>query len=172
MPALTKEELSELNPEKVYNIPTVLHQELWSSIDPTLATVLNAPLRIPFDTSIRTKLGGVKNKKGIYIFMVEPDFPFVPKVNYLLYVGRVIGRNTFFKRFHDYVSSIGNKNKRRNLQLLTNLWPGKTWVYFYELALPDPRISAIEKNLFDNIIPPLNNQFRSKRATNARSIYN
>ncbi len=173
MPVLTRDELDELNPEKIYNIPTfVLHFELWSKLDPSLSTVLNNPTRIQFDEKIRDNLGSIKNSKGIYIFLIEPEFPIVPKVTYLVYVGRVIKTNTFFKRFKDYVSGIGNTNVRRNIQLLTNLWPGKTWVYFYNIGLSDAEISKIEMNLFDNIIPPLNNQFRARRAINSRSIYN
>lgn len=173
MPVLSKEELNELNPDKVYAIPTfIMHFEAWQAIDPTLSKVMNTPTKLPFDDTIRGKLGGLKSKKGIYLFLVEPEFPFVPSVTYLMYVGRVIRRNTFFSRFKEYVSAIGNRKKRRNIQLLTNLWPGKTWVYFYPLAVSDAEISRIEKNLYDNIIPPLNNQFRSKRAQNSRSIYN
>jgi hypothetical protein len=173
MPVLTRNELRELNPEKIYNIQSfVLHYELWQKIDPTLITVLNSPVRLKFDSNIRKKLGAIRNKKGIYMFFVEPDFPFYPKSNYLMYVGKVTNTNTFFKRFYDYVKGIGNKNVRRNIQLLTNLWEDKTWVYFYDLNLSDKRIEGIEENLFDNIIPPLNNQFRAKRALNSRSIYN
>lgn len=173
MSVLTRDELRDLNVEKVFNIQTfVLHFELWKKIDPSFATILNAPTRIKFDIDIRTKMGSIKDKKGIYMFFVEPDFPFVPKVNYLMYVGRVISNNTFFKRFNDYIKGIGNKNIRRNIQLLTNLWENKTWVYFYELNITDNKIKAIEANLFDNIIPPLNNQFKAKRALNSRSIYN
>jgi hypothetical protein len=173
MPVLTRDELRDINIEKIFNIQTfVLHFELWQNIDPTLSTILNAPVKIKFDVNIRNNMGSIKNKKGIYMFFIEPDFPFLPKANYLMYVGRVINSNTFFKRFNDYIKGIGNKNIRRNIQLLTNLWENKTWVYFYELNLADSRIKTIESNLFDNIIPPLNNQFRAKRALNSRSIYN
>lgn len=173
MPVLSRDKLSELNPEKIFNLQTfVLHFELWKNVDSSLINILNNPVKLAFDENIRNNLGHLKDLKGIYVFIIEPDFPFVPKVNYLVYVGRVIASDTFFKRFYDYVKAIGNKNKRRNIQLLANLWPGKTWVYFYELNLSDSRISTIEENLFDNILPPLNNQFKAKRAKNSRSIYN
>lgn len=172
MAVLTKEELVLLNPDPVYRMPFVLNYELWPNVDRTLSTILNNPQKILFDSTIRKKLGTLKNAKGIYMFIIEPEFPFVPSVNYLVYVGRVINDNTFFKRFYEYVDSIGNVNARRNVQLLTNLWPGKTWVYFYELTLADKRIAEIEDNIFNNICPPLNNKFRSKRALNSRSIYN
>ncbi|HWY13026.1 MAG TPA: hypothetical protein VN026_16945 [Bacteroidia bacterium] len=172
MATLSKTQLAELNPENVYRMPFVMHFELWQKLDPNLSTHLSAPVKVLFDGKIRTKLGKVKNGKGIYMFIVEPDFPLTPKINYLMYIGRVINTNTFFKRFADYVGAIGDINKRRNIQLLTNLWPGKTWVYFYKLTAADSNIKKIERNLFDHIIPPLNNSFVSKKAQNSRSIYN
>lgn len=172
MPALSKDELVSLNADKIYKLPFVLNLELWKNIDPTYSKILNAPVRLRFDEDIQSNLGTIKDKKGIYMFIVEPEFPFVPPVNYLVYVGRVTRKNTFRNRFYDYVSAIGDKRKRENIRLLTNLWPGKTWVYFYELSSqPDTKIIEIEKSLFDNIIPPLNNDFKSSRARNSRSIY-
>src|SRR3990167_3561699 len=107
MPVLTRDELADLNPEKIYNIPTfVLHYELWQNINPNLAVTLNAPVKVQFDENIRNNLGAIRNRKGVYMFFVEPEFPFVPTVNYLMYVGKVVGTNTFFKRFYDYVSAI------------------------------------------------------------------
>jgi hypothetical protein len=55
--------------------------------------------------------------------------------------------------------------------LLTNLWPNKTWVYVYPLDATDDEIEAIEDNLIDNIVPPLNNKVKAKAAKNSRSIY-
>ncbi|MGI4822613.1 MAG: hypothetical protein ACRYFV_15495 [Janthinobacterium lividum] len=171
MPVLTRDELNGLNPDKLYRLKFVLHYEQWSNLDPTILSHLHSPVKLKFDDNIRNSLGAIKNKKGVYIFMIEPDFPNVPTSNYLVYVGEVTAGNTFFKRFYDYVSAIGDRNKRRNIQLLTNLWPDKTWVYFYELSLTDAEIEAIESNLYDNIIPPLNNKFKAKKAKNSRSLY-
>ena len=54
---------------------------------------------------------------------------------------------------------------------MTNAWPSKTFVYYYELN-NDTEIEFIEKELVDKIIPPLNNKFYLKEAQNTRSIYN
>lgn len=172
MPVLSKMELVALNPDKIYKLPFLLHFELWPNLDASLLSNLVNPVKLPFDEDIRANLGALKDRKGIYFFFVESECPFVPSVNYFVYVGRVTEDNTFFKRFYDYVTAIGNKNKRRNIQLLTNLWPGKTWVYFFDLNLTDSEIDAIESNIYDNVVPPLNNKFKAKRAQNSRSIYN
>ncbi len=168
MAVLSTEELNNLNPEKIYQIPCVLNNNTWSNIREDFNTILQNPRKLQFDENIRLSLS---ESKGIYMFFVEPEFPFLPKAKYLMYVGRVIGNNNFKKRFYDYVNCIGKKNERRNIQLLTNLWPTKTWVYIYELTLPDDEITAIEDNLIDNIVPPMNNKFKAKSAQQSRSIY-
>lgn len=168
MPTLSIDQLNNLNPEKLYNIQTfVLHHTAWNNVCIDLQTII--PLKVKFNAQMLPLL---TNSKGIYIFYIEPGFPFAPEARYPMYVGRVIGRNTFRNRFGDYVRAIGSVNERRNIQLLTNLWPDKTWVYFYELpGLTDDEITAIEDNLIDNIIPPMNNKFKAVSAKNSRSIY-
>jgi hypothetical protein len=161
-----------MNPEKIYVLPFTLNIGLWQNIDIGLKSTFSSPVKLKFNELIKENMNSIKASKGIYMFFIEPDFPFLPPANYLVYIGRVTKGNTFFKRFYDYTSSIGERNKRRNIQLLTNLWPDKTWVYFYPLSETDQRISEIEKMLFNNIVPPLNADLTAKGARNSRSIYN
>ena len=170
---LTEKELLYINPDKLYNIkPYVLNIKLWKKFSKVTKNVLKKypPKKYAFDADIQKYLS--KTSKGIYIFTVEPDFQIIPTIIHLLYVGKVEASNTFHQRFYDYVGSIGKKNNRRNIQVLTNLWPKKTWVYVYELPLTDPEIVAIEDSLIDTIVPPLNNKFKVKAAKDSRSIYN
>lgn len=170
---LSAKQLVSLNPDRVYNIKNyVLNINLWKLLSATTKKHLTkvTPRKYPFDAYIQKSLS--KTAKGIYLFTVEPDFNIIPEIIHLLYVGKVEGTNTFHKRFYDYVGAIGNKNKRRNIQVLTNLWPGKTWVYIYELSLTDAEIVQIEDNLLDSIAPPLNNRFKLMGAKQSRSIYN
>lgn len=172
--ALTPKQLISINPAKVFDIENyVLNIDLWKKFKKTVKNKLNKypPKKYLFDSNIRSNLS--KKAKGIYIFTVEPDFQIIPEVVHLLYVGKVEASNTFYKRFYEYVNAIGKvDDTRRNIQLLTNLWPGKTWVYVYELALSDTEIVEIEDNLLDSIVPALNNKFKLKAAKNSRSIYN
>jgi len=172
-PPLTLDELNKMNPEKTYNVPAPgYNPKAWDSI--SLPITLPKPIKLIFDDDIRKNMGtNVKYKKGIYMFCIEPNFPFDPEIRYIMYIGRVIKKNTFFKRFYDYVKAIGAPNKRRNIQLLTNLWAGKMFVYYYDLSqCPDNIISDIETQLIDKIIPPMNNKFELKDAQKTRSIYN
>ena len=169
MKALSLQEINDAYPEKAYNIESfVLNINTWSNVRQELGGLFHDCLRLKFDENIRESL---PKTKGIYIFFVEPNFPFLPETRYLMYVGKVTGTNTFFHRFNEYVSSIGNLNQRQNTMLLTNLWPEKTWVYVYPLDLSDKEIESVEDNLIDNIVPPLNNRVKAKSAHNSRSIY-
>jgi hypothetical protein len=170
MPPLSRDELISINPQSIYKIETfILNVEAWNNLDYSILNCLVNPRKFFFDENI---LNSLPNTKGIYFFMVEPNFLFIPHANYLMYVGRVLGGNTFKKRFYDYVSCIGKRNVARNKQLLTNLWPNKTWVYIFELATTDDVIKKIERNLFNSIIPPMNNSFNADIANQSRSIYN
>ncbi len=168
---LSLSELNGVNPEKVYQLQEVLNPNLWDSIN--LASPLPSPIRLKFDENIRTNLDpNLKNKKGIYMFVVEPNHKFpVPEIKHLVYIGRVMSDNTFFKRFYEYVNTIGETNAKRNRQLMTNCWPNKTFVYFFKLT-NDADIKQIEQELNDKIIPVLNNKFFLEEAKNSRSIYN
>lgn len=170
---LTAKQLISLNSDIVYNIKNyVLNINLWRKLSAQTQKHLKkvSPKKYPFDGNIQSSLS--KTAKGIYIFAVEPDLKIIPEISHLLYIGKVEGSNNFHQRFYDYVGAIGHKDKRRNIQILTNLWPGKTWVYVYELTLTDKQIVEIEDNLLDSIVPPLNNKFKLKGAKKSRSIYN
>jgi len=169
MSALSLQEINNAYPEKIYNLESfVLNINTWQNVRQDLSELFHNGLRLKFDEHIRESL---PKTRGIYIFFVEPNFPFLPETRYLMYVGKVTGTDTFFKRFYEYVSDIGKLNQRQNTMLLTNLWPEKTWVYVYTLDLSDSEIEAIEDNLIDNIVPPLNCRLKAKEAQNSRSIY-
>lgn len=169
MRTLSIQDINNAYPEKVYNIESfVLNINTWAYVRQELGTLFCNGLRLKFDEHIRDSL---PRTRGIYIFYVEPDFPFLPETRYLMYVGKVTGTDTFFHRFYEYVSDIGKLNQRQNTMLLTNLWPEKTWVYIYPLDLSDKEIESIEDNLIDNIVPPLNNRVKAASARNSRSIY-
>lgn len=126
---------------------------------------LPKPVKLKFDKNIRKKMpASIKNSHGIYMFFLETSHPFPPDIymRHILYVGRVqkgTSSHTFFKRMYAYVQDIGNKKAARNRMRLTNLWPNHTYVYFFDLSdRQDKEIREIESNIYDNIIPPLNEE--------------
>lgn len=126
---------------------------------------LPKPEVMKFDEKMRTKMPNkIKTAKGIYMFFIETSHPFPPEIymRHILYVGRVLEGKTkynFFKRMYYYVNDIGNKKAARNRMRLTNLWPDHTYIYFFDLSgRTDSEIIDIEKNIFNNLVPPLNEE--------------
>ncbi|MDB2385577.1 hypothetical protein N9V96_03820 [Polaribacter sp.] len=138
---------------------------------------LPIPVKLKFDDKMRLKMpASIKNSKGIYMFFLETTHPFPTPIymRHILYVGRVLegkSKFSFFKRMYYYVKDIGNKNSARNRMRLTNLWPNNTYVYFFDLSKKkDTEIIDIEKNIFNNIVPPLNEELHGK-ARMTRQLY-
>jgi hypothetical protein len=126
---------------------------------------LPTPVKIKFDSNVRNAMPpNIKKGKGIYMFFLEPNhnLPSDVEMKHLLYIGRVQEGKTkfnFYRRFYAYVNDIGNLKAPRNRMRLTNLWPDHTYVYYFDLShKTDKQIKDIEKNLFNNIIPPLNEE--------------
>ncbi|GGK19001.1 hypothetical protein [Parabacteroides faecis] len=173
MPCLTLNEINESFPESVLKLQVIHHKDWWQNI---ILPGFPAPIRMEFNETIRDRMpASVKTHKGIYMFFIEPNHPFVPEIKHLMYVGRVLAGRTgfnFFKRLYHYVKDIGNRNAARNRQFLTNLWPDHTFVYFYCLdGKTDDEIIEIEKLLINKIVPPLNNEFIGI-ANRTRDLYN
>jgi hypothetical protein len=135
------------------------------------------PIKLKFDDKMRGLMPkNIKKGKGIYMFFLETSHPFPEDVytRHILYVGRVLegaSNHSFFKRMNHYVNDIGNKNSARNRMRLANLWPDNTYVYFFDLSKrTDFDIIDIEKNIFNNIVPPLNEELHGE-ARGTRKLY-
>ncbi|CAM1341670.1 hypothetical protein [Tenacibaculum aestuarii] len=130
---------------------------------------LPKPVKIKFDDKIRSNMSSnLKVAKGIYMFFLETTHSFPPDIymRHILYVGRVIegasGHN-FHKRMYHYVKDIGNKKAARNRMRLANLWPDNTYVYFFDLSKRDDKdIKDIETNIYNHIVPPLNEELHGE----------
>ena len=172
MAVLSIQEINNNFPDNRYMLNVIHNPNLWTQIN---VSNLPIPIKVKFDENIKVNIpNNIKNHKGIYMFMIEPNHPFEPSIKNLVYVGRVRSGTTgfsFVKRFNDYSSLIGNSNGSLNKVLLTNLWPNHTFVYFFELnSLTDEEISEIEDNLIKNIIPPLNSAIGGK-TEQTRNLY-
>ena len=125
--------------------------------------------RIPFDYKITEQLTG--KKKGIYMFVLEELNSFGPNFSYLLYVGRTQKTNNFRNRFYTYRKYIGNKDSPENYRFMTNFWPGKTFIHFFELD-EDDDIVQIEKAIVMSLRPPLNEDYFISKINKSESLYN
>ncbi len=161
MPYLSHEEILLAYPfGPPYRLMVVHNPDWWSEINDYN---LPQPVKIKFDNAVRDNMPDyIHTGKGIYMFFLEPNYPFQADVisKHLLYVGRVQSGTTnfnFFKRFYRYVKAIGNRSVALNTMRLTNLWPDHTFVYYFDLSdRTDEEIRTIENNLYNKIVPPLN----------------
>lgn len=124
---------------------------------------LPEPVKIKFGDDIRDNMPRhIHNGKGLYMFFLEPNHPFPVEIGikHLLYVGRVqrgTSNFNFFRRFYKYVKAIGDRTVALNTMRLTNLWPENTYVYYFNLSdRTDEEIRLIENNIYNKIVPPLN----------------
>ncbi|SDG56073.1 hypothetical protein [Psychroflexus sediminis] len=161
MPYLTSEEILHAYPFGPPHRMAVYHNPNWWSLINNHN--LGEPIKIKFNSQIRENMPpDIKGGCGIYMFFLETNHQLHDDVTtkQMLYVGRVKKGNSnfnFFKRFYKYVVAIGNKKVARNIMRLTNLWPDHTYVYYFNLTeRSDEEITEIEQNIFNNIVPPLN----------------
>ncbi len=167
MPYLSHDEILNLYPfGPPYRLAVYHDPNWWNEV---VNHNLPAPVRLKFDENIRNRMPqNIHDGKGIYMFFLEPNHPFPNNISmcHLLYVGRVQEGQTnynFFKRFYKYVKAIGNKAVARNTMRLTNLWPNHTYVYYFDLsARTDDDIVNIEQNIFNKIVPPLNEELHGQ----------
>lgn len=171
MDALTLEEINNSFPDNRYLLNVLHNPSLWQDIN---FTPLPNPHVVKFDENIKDNIPAeIKNKKGIYMFFLNPEHPFLPEIKHLVYVGRVRSGATgfnFLKRFDEYKKQIGNPNGSLNKVLLTNLWPNHTYVFFYGLDFSDEDIASIEDVIIKKIVPPLNS-FIGGRTEQTRNLY-
>ncbi len=169
---LTIDQLAEPEKYNIFDIPFHVNPYSWSRIDQSLSQVLGLPERFKFDENILEALAN--KKRGIYIFAVEYDLPLNLDINkYLLYIGRVSKTNSFKKRIRKYVNNIGVQSDKVTFKqrLLANAWKGITWVYVYDLQIPDDEIDRIERILISSIKPFINSNLKAKSARNPQNLY-
>ncbi|MFE3849295.1 hypothetical protein ACFX5D_15120 [Flavobacterium sp. LB3P45] len=162
MPYLTESEVRDAFPHSAAPLKlSVYHRiEWWDEI--ILPVPLPAPIRLTFTDTIRNTMPvNIRNGKGLYFFFLEPEHPINLNISQLVYIGRVLGgaldNHNFYLRFREYVNAIGNRAVKRNTMRMTNLWPNKTYVYFFELNhFTDAQIVVYEDLLIQKIVPALN----------------
>jgi hypothetical protein len=174
MPVLNVSDINNHFVENRYLLNVIHHPDFWQSLNLPL-TPLPPPTKVKFDENIKINMpASIRQNKGIYMFFLEPNHPFTPLINHLVYVGRVRQGTTnfsFLKRFDEYQKQIGNVNGSLNKVLLTNLWPDHTYVYFYSMnSLTDSDIATIEDEIIKKIIPPLNSKIGGK-TEQTRNLY-
>ncbi len=101
------------------------------------------------------------NKKGIYCFVLKPEFNQLFETKYLFYVG--ITRRNFRTRFNEYLNDLSGKGKpRMKVFSMLKLWDNYLHFYYADLT-NDPDIEECEEKLLDAFVPKVNTKIASAK---------
>src|SRR5450631_2195142 len=104
MAVLTIEEINTSFPDNRYMLNVIHNPNLWKEIN--LTSPLPIPIKVKFDVNIKSNMPtNIRDEKGIYMFILEPNYPFEPSIKHLVYIGRVRKGETnfnFYKRIDEY----------------------------------------------------------------------
>jgi hypothetical protein len=95
---------------------------------------------------------------GVYSFMLEPDFPGLPKSAYLLYIGKTEENRGFRVRYQDYLYEQYKGFARPVISRALRRWEGYIWFYYAAIPQVD-LIDTVETALIISCIPPYNEKF-------------
>lgn len=102
----------------------------------------------------KKNLDKVSSKKGIYAFVLEPQYPSLFKTSYLFYIGKT--SRPLKTRFLEYFSERDGNGKYRYLvREMLQLYKGHLFFYFLELnSIKD--VNEFEKTLLNTFVPFVN----------------
>ena len=94
------------------------------------------------------------DKKGIYCFVLKPEFNQLFETRYLFYVGQTT-RN-FRTRFKEYLDDLSGKGKpRMKVYSMLKLWDNYLHFYYADLT-NDLHIDECEEKLLNTFVPKVN----------------
>ena len=129
----------------------LLYPAHWNDVSNNITNKLKWN-EVPFKA---TELNNVPNdKKGIYCFVLKPEFNQLFETRYLFYVG--ITRRDFRKRFSEYLNDLNGKGKPRpKVYSMLKLWD--KYLHFYYASLSnDGHIEDCEIKLLNAFVPKVN----------------
>lgn len=102
----------------------------------------------------KRNLRRLPDKKGIYCFVVIPNYPNFFKNIYLFYVGQTT--RTLKERFREYINDQAGKGKPRP-KIFEMLSLYKDCLYFYYASInSESQIDEVEKKLLNSFVPHIN----------------
>jgi hypothetical protein len=110
------------------------------------------------------------NQKGIYCFVLKPQYNQLFETRYLFYVGQTT-RN-FRARFKEYLSDLAGRGKPRpKVFTMLKLWD--SYLHFYYANIPDDaHINDCEEKLLNTFVPNVNTDIPiAKIKQELRNIY-
>jgi hypothetical protein len=145
----------------------LLYPEQWNDLANQIPHNLNWNA-IPFNS---TQLNSVpNNQKGIYCFVLKPEFTQLFETRYLFYIG--LTKRNFRTRFKEYLDDLNGKGKpRMKVFSMLKLWDNYLHFYYADLT-NDLHIEECEEKLLNAFVPKVNTKIpRAKVKPELKYIY-
>ncbi len=118
----------------------------------------------------RRNLKRLPNQKGIYCFVVIPDYPNFFQSKYLFYIGQTT--RTLKERFKEYLDDQGGNGKPRpKIYEMLSLYRDHLYFY-YSTILSNSQIDEVEEKLLNTFVPHINTDIPIAKIKNEiKNIY-
>jgi hypothetical protein len=129
----------------------LLYPEHWNDVANQIPHNLNWN-EVPFNSG---QLNVVpNNQKGIYCFVLKPEYNQLFETRYLFYVG--LTTRNFRTRFKEYLDDLSGKGKPRpKVYSMLKLWDNYLHFYYADL-IDDLHIGECETKLLNTFVPKVN----------------
>ena len=110
----------------------------------------------------KTSQGSIPDAMGVYMFVIKsmPEMLTNLQHRYILYVGQAGNLRKRFGEYFHYAHS--NKPSDQLKRVMTLIWKDKLDFHYFETPnFSTSDLTAIEFDLIDRIVPPMNNRFRA-----------
>jgi len=144
----------------------LLLPEFWRNSDNQIDNKLQWK-SIKFNVNNVTK---IPEEKGIYCFIVRPNYPNFFTTTYLFYVGKTT--RTLRKRYKEYLEDQKGKGKPRpKVFEMLELYKNDLYFYYTTIKLND-RIDNCEVNILNTFVPHINTSIpKAKFNPELKNIY-
>ena len=102
------------------------------------------------------------DQRGVYAFMLRPDFKGPPKSAYLLYIGKTC--RTFQDRYDEYLRRELRRFGRTIIGRMLERWSGHIWFHYASIE-DESLIEDVEDALLNSCVPPYNQRYRGRVGT-------
>lgn len=138
-------------------VPTLLqqHNPLWNSVE--------------FHSDNRDS---IPEEKGIYMFVAEPPYSSLANLRhrYILYIGQSVNLRQRYLQYFNYQNSDEPSDQFKRIMIL--IWQEcLCFNYFLTPDFSSNNLTAIEMDLIDMIVPPMNIRFRAKEVIQRVKFY-
>ena len=116
---------------------------------------------VKFERKNYYALNNLDGQQGIYMFVAKPNNLFTKHQTFILYVGETKNLKQRFQKYFTYANSKHPSDQKKRRMVL--VWKKYLYFNYYTTSFKtrEDRKNA-EYDLIDSIVPPMNDDFRSK----------